>query len=259
MFRIARKSALLLATLTASLSISSATRADNSPQQYQAYQQYVQPANNQPTPYPPTQYQQNSNQQYQQFAPVPPQNNQQFQNQNQQYQNQQFQNQNYQQTSNNTNTQSVSAENRLSDEQLGAALAQLGYNPQPVQTTTGSTSYTMKIERGDWKFSVFIGLSPDKTNVWMTQNLSKLPQGNVSAAALLKVLQWNSTTTAMFSFNAESNQLTLAKPFANRDLGPNELRTYVENFIKTIQDTESLWSEKALAATNATPNATAMR
>lgn len=131
----------------------------------------------------------------------------------------------------------------LTVEQLGAALDSYGKN---TSTNNGHTDYSLNIPRGKWNLNIIISISPNGKMIWMTNNLTAIPD-KVSADGLANVLKKNTEIGPAF-FSIADGSLRLSWPLANYDLTPAAVHDQVEAMVSTIMDTAPLWSPDALTA-----------
>src|ERR1035441_343505 len=75
-------------------------------------------------------------------------------------------------------------------QQLGDALTSYGKN---TVTDNGQTEYTVRCEKGQWKSSVTISLSPNGKVIWMDIEPAQMPD-RTTAAALTSILKKNPGT-----------------------------------------------------------------
>ncbi len=132
----------------------------------------------------------------------------------------------------------------LSVAQLGDALTPYGKN---TMTNNGQTSYSITVPSGKWKINVILSISPNGRVIWMTNNLSEVPDaGKVSSAALLNVLKKNRDIGPMF-FDIWDGSLMMTYPVPNHDLNAASMKTIVDNFVSTVVANAALWDPATLA------------
>lgn len=131
----------------------------------------------------------------------------------------------------------------LTVEQLGAALDSYGKN---TSTTNGHTDFSLTIPRGKWNLNLIISISPNGKMIWMTNNLTAIPD-KPSADGLANVLKKNTEIGPAF-FSIADGSLRLSWPIANYDLTAAAVHDQVEAMVSTILDTAALWSPDALTA-----------
>jgi hypothetical protein len=130
----------------------------------------------------------------------------------------------------------------LTVEQLGDALDSYGKN---TSTTNGHTDYSLTVTRGKWNINLIISISPNGKMIWMTNNLTALPD-KLSADALANVLKKNTEIGPSF-FSIADGSLRLSCPVANYDLTAAAVHDQVESMVSMIVDTAPLWSPDALS------------
>lgn len=132
----------------------------------------------------------------------------------------------------------------LSVAQLGDALTPYGKN---TMTNNGQTSYSITVPSGKWQINVILSISPNGRVIWMTNNLSEVPDaGKVSSAALLNVLKKNRDIGPMF-FEIWDGSLVMTYPVPNHDLNAASMKTIVDNFVSTVVANAALWDPATLA------------
>jgi hypothetical protein len=142
-------------------------------------------------------------------------------------------------------TNPVAAEGgALNVEQLGDALTPYGKN---TMTNNGHTSYSITVPSGKWQINVILSISPSGRVIWMTNNLSQVPDaGKVSSTALLNVLKKNRDIGPMF-FQIWDGWLNMTYPVPNHDLNASSMKAIVDNFVSTVVDNAALWDPATLA------------
>jgi hypothetical protein len=146
----------------------------------------------------------------------------------------------------NTPAAADSAGTTLTLDQLGSALDSYGKN---TQTSNGNTSYSITVPKGKWNINIIISLSPNGHVIWMTNNLTELPDaGKVSVTDLLNVLKKNTDSGPMF-FSIDGTSLRLNDPVPNYDMTAAGVKANIDALLSTVSDTESLWSSDALSGT----------
>jgi hypothetical protein len=132
----------------------------------------------------------------------------------------------------------------LSVAQLGDALTPYGKN---TMTNNGHTDYSITVPSGKWKINVLLSISPDGSVIWMTNNLSQVPDaGKVSSEALLNLLKKNWDIGPMF-FEIRGGHLVMTQPVPNHDLNAASMKTIVDNFVSTVVANAALWDPATLA------------
>jgi len=131
----------------------------------------------------------------------------------------------------------------LTVEQLGAALDSYGKN---TSTNNGHTDFSLTIPRGKWNLNLIISISPNGKMIWMTNNLTAIPD-KPSADGLANVLKKNTDIGPAF-FSIADGSLRLSWPVANYNLTAAAVHDQVEAMVSTILDTAALWSPDALTA-----------
>ena len=141
-------------------------------------------------------------------------------------------------------------DSKLTIEQIGDALDKYGKN---TITQNGKTVYSLNTHRGKWDMNVIVSLSPNGRVIWMTNQLTKVPDASTaSPAALIDILKKNQEIGPMF-FSINYGSLRLSNPVPNHDLTADAVRGSVEALVSTVLDTEPLWSPDTLAGNKATP------
>jgi hypothetical protein len=129
----------------------------------------------------------------------------------------------------------------LTVEQLGEALDSYGKN---TSTNNGQTDYSVTVTRGKWNINLIISISPNGKMIWMTNNLTAMPD-KASPDGLVNVLKKNTEIGPAF-FSIADGSLRLSWPVANYDLNATAIHAQVEAMVSTVLDTEPLWRPDAL-------------
>jgi hypothetical protein len=131
----------------------------------------------------------------------------------------------------------------LTIEQIGNALDPYNKNTTSIN---GHTEYSLTVKRGKWNVNVIVSLSPNGKVIWMTNNLTAVPDvSKASPAALMNVLAKNSEIGPMF-FSIAGNSLRISSPVPNYDMTPAKVAGSVDGLVATVAATEDLWSGDAL-------------
>jgi hypothetical protein len=125
-------------------------------------------------------------------------------------------------------------------ENVGKALADLGFDVETLTNDKGVKYYAVKIERNGWTFNVNVSLSNNGEYVWMTAFLGKAPEGTtVPADVFTKMLNINHTYgLTFFSYRAETGGFYLRTAMANRGLSNKVISTNLDQFLSDIQNTQ---------------------
>jgi hypothetical protein len=133
---------------------------------------------------------------------------------------------------------------KLTNDQLREMLDDLGYEPQTIELKNGGKRYRVKLNRDGWNFSFDAELSTDRTVVWLSARLSRLPAaGQVRAEPLEKLLAMNTDLCPMHFLVKSDRQLALDLPLEVIDLTPAELRTRIDGLLSTVKRTYPTWDE----------------
>jgi hypothetical protein len=144
---------------------------------------------------------------------------------------------------------------RLSLEQLGKMLADLGFNPRLSLESDGkSVRYDLEFPSGDWTMRPWVSISTDQTNIWFGANLAEVGASEaVPPAALLGLLEQNVDLWPAYVYYYKDHQrLRLNKPVKNQDVTPAKLRQEMETFTDAVKQL-ILRCEKASKAGPQTP------
>jgi hypothetical protein len=134
---------------------------------------------------------------------------------------------------------------KLTVDQVGDALTSYGKN---TSNDNGQVVYSITVPRGKWNINVLINLSPNGNVIWMTNDLTPLPDGGkASAAALADLLKKNRDIGPMF-FEVSDGSVAMTYPVPNHDLTEASFKATVEAFISTVVDNAQLWDPATIAA-----------
>jgi hypothetical protein len=134
---------------------------------------------------------------------------------------------------------------RLTVQQLGDTLTSYGKN---TVNDNGHTYYTVRCGNGNWKSSVVVSLSPSENVVWLTIDVSTLPQAKISPQALGNLLLKNEDIGPMFFSLNGDRKLRLNYPVANVGLTEAKVKADVKELVDLAVDTMSLWDPNTLVA-----------
>jgi hypothetical protein len=166
-----------------------------------------------------------------------------------------------QQTAPQQTTNNVAADARLTDDQVGALLKSMGYEPETYNNDLGGHYFVVKLERSGWKVAMSVSVSQDRTFIWISTPVIEIPDvSKVSVPALLKIMEQNYVLgPSFFSFRpAAGSRLYFSTPIPNRVVTPAVLRSNIDQLVTTVQSTFSLWEEKVLLGGAAAANTTAV-
>jgi len=130
----------------------------------------------------------------------------------------------------------------LDREQLQAMLEAMGYEVKVLGEGEGTV---FEVNEDGWPLLVL--LSPDGTNVWVTQGLGKLPDpAHAPVDKVLGILSWNGAD-AHFVYFTDSQALWIQRDLANKGVKPAALRKTIAGVARIMTGTYDLWKEGALA------------
>lgn len=127
---------------------------------------------------------------------------------------------------------------RLSVEQLGEMLANLGLNPKADKNENGEVvGYALEFQSGTWTIHHWVHLSRDQSTIWINSNLVPINgSAAVSPEALLQLLEKNNEFWPSYVFFAkEAKRLRLAMPVKNTDVRPVEMRQEIDTFTDHVK------------------------
>jgi hypothetical protein len=130
----------------------------------------------------------------------------------------------------------------LTNESLGMMLRDLGYTTKEEKSQTGSY-FLVTVVRSNWTFNVVVELSPDKTNLWFSNNLFKLPDDiKDSGDRLLDLMDLNTRIAPVFGAFKSAKVLTIKDHYANLGISNAVLRKHLDEFVNTIEWAEPYWN-----------------
>lgn len=130
----------------------------------------------------------------------------------------------------------------LSHEDLGTMLEDLGYEPKTIKMNDGGKRYLVKMSRDTWNFNIAVELSPNRSFVWLSGNLGKLPEGdNLKRDLLLKLLESNHENSPRHFLVKSNRQLSLEQPITVAHMTPADLSSQIDTFVEQIKGTHSIW------------------
>ena len=110
----------------------------------------------------------------------------------------------------------------LSSDQIEKILKDMGYEPK-VHPYSDNTGKYFELEEGGWV--LFLDLSGDKSNIWISANLAKVnnPAGPHSEK-LLALLAANNTTAATFIYYPSNQLIGIQRAVPNNNVTAGQLR-----------------------------------
>jgi hypothetical protein len=127
---------------------------------------------------------------------------------------------------------------RLSMEQLGRMLDDLGLNPKANANKEGKlVDYDLEFQSGTWTMRHWVSISPSGKFIWINTNIAKpLPAEGISVEALLGLLEQNNDVWPAFVYYVkEVRRLRLGMGIRNEDLTPAKLRKDIDTFTESAK------------------------
>jgi hypothetical protein len=143
-----------------------------------------------------------------------------------------------------------SAAKRLTAEQLGQMLEDMGYEPKPVTNKEGKViGYNVKYRSGTWDIFVFVGLSADGTNLWLTSNIGNVKDKTVPVEAILGLLEANHKLfPAHVRYFPASGNLNVGMAVRNDGITKAALKNGLEEFTDAVKETYTAFDKAVEAA-----------
>jgi|SRR5579884_983997 len=129
----------------------------------------------------------------------------------------------------------------LTNDTLKEMLDNLGYQYETTRSTNGTPMYLIRMTRDGWDFNVYVSLSGDGSNVWVSAPLQDIPEGMSDAEPLLKLLGRNGDLNRNF-FSLKGKRLYLETVLPNQDLKPAQLRQAVDDTLGNVKASHDLWN-----------------
>jgi hypothetical protein len=116
-------------------------------------------------------------------------------------------------------------------ENMGFETKDLGNNIYEIVTNQGTV------------VPMTVSLSTDESRIWLTSFFGDKDLAGYTADKLVKLLQSNWATGVSF-FALDGNKLKMTRPVENRNVTPVLLRKEIESQARSVNNTQSLWSNK---------------
>lgn len=130
----------------------------------------------------------------------------------------------------------------IDDDVLKDRLENLGYEPKPSKSTAGSAMYLLDFERDNFRYVFYVSLSSDKSRLWMSAALRKLPDAKDVRKDILEKILLKNDEIGPTHFTLRKNRfLYLELALDNRDLTSKRLRKEIDEFSVNLRNTQSLW------------------
>ena len=129
------------------------------------------------------------------------------------------------------------APGQLSADDLSTMTQALGYT-----TTKNDKSVTINYDEDNWKMSIDVDLSTDKTKVWLITYLVKTPF-KYDSDDYQKLLKANNDIGPC-AFCLSDTWLTMDLALDNRNVTPAIMRREINYIVKQVKTTESTWTKK---------------
>jgi hypothetical protein len=129
-------------------------------------------------------------------------------------------------------------EKKVSLEELGSVLEQMGYTAQPVKDKQGKiVGYTIQVSRGGSNTSILLSLSPSKTRVWMYVGIMTFDEKVPATQELLLALlaKHDELWPAYVTYVPHWKQLVLSMSMDVTNFGPAALRVQLDRVLDKLQ------------------------
>jgi hypothetical protein len=130
----------------------------------------------------------------------------------------------------------------LTDESLKEKLDDLGYDFKVIKSTTGTPMYLLDFTRDNFRYVFYVSLASDKTRLWMSCALRKLPETKIVPTDILEKILTKNDDIGPTHFTLRKNRfLYLELGLDNYGLTPRRLRKEIDGFAGNIRSTQDLW------------------
>jgi hypothetical protein len=130
----------------------------------------------------------------------------------------------------------------LTDESLKTLLERMGYEFEPIKSTSGLTMYRVKFEQSNWTYTMYVSLSGDKSMVWLATPLIELPAGDKVPEAILEKLLQKTDELGPCHFSLKGRRVYLNLPLENRNITPARLRQALDTMATNVKETAPYWT-----------------
>jgi len=132
---------------------------------------------------------------------------------------------------------------RLTVDQLGTMLSNLGYAPVAAKDQNGNVvGYNLSYSEGTWSIRSYVSISPDGTKVWFDTGIIDVSDtSHVPAQALLHLFADNNTLWPAYIYLQQPGLLRLAANIDNRDVTPATLRNLISTFDDDVKNVITMY------------------
>jgi hypothetical protein len=143
-----------------------------------------------------------------------------------------------------------SAAKRLTIDQVGQMLEDMGYEPKPVTDKEGKViAYDVKYRSGTWDLYARVSFSSDGTNLWFTGNIGNIKDKSVPVEAVLGLLEANvKLFPAHVRYFPASGNLSVGMPVRNDGITKAALKNALEEFSDAVKVTYTAFDKAVEAA-----------
>jgi hypothetical protein len=126
----------------------------------------------------------------------------------------------------------------LNVEQLADMLRDSGLAPE----SDGEKLVTVKYQHARWTFSIILGTTEDRDELFFVMLLSELEAKQMSSEKLLALLAANREhQPAVFSFSDKRKRIELSRVIDNVEITPRVLREEMQKLAAIAENTASMW------------------
>ena len=131
---------------------------------------------------------------------------------------------------------------RLSNDDVGGILRQLGYTPERRAAADRRDEYKIQVKSGAWQHDIRVSLSANGDGMWIRSPLGPMDPQTAPAGALAVMLAENAhADPAFFSFDRAQRKLWLNRFVVNDGVTPETLRAHIEALVRAVQKTQPYW------------------